>query len=212
MSSSAKTSPTALREASDTLFTILLLFVHLLLILATFAPPYLSLALTLVLPRRYLQTSAPSILRAYVYYIPTMAFNGVLEAFFASTASTADLRAQSRWLVAFSLAFVGGAVFCARTLELGDAGLVWANIANLWLRAAYAWLFTRRYFAQRGASEMVSLRKAIPPAGVLCVFAAAAAATRWSEAVFKSNPLTIRGQIGHVGVGVVCVAISLLAW
>ena len=212
LSSSSKTSMDSLRTASDTLFTLLLLFTHLLLLLVTFAPPYLDLALSLALPGRYLHTSAPSILRVYVYYIPTMAFNGVLEAFFASTASTADLRAQSRWLLIFSLAFVGGAVFCAKSLGLGDAGLVWANVANLWLRASYAWLFARQYFAGKGAAEMIRVRRAIPPHAVLGAFATSAVITRWTRAAFEHHPSTLRGQIGHVGIGGVCVVACLLAW
>ena len=212
LSASGAPSVDALRIASDTLFVILLLFTHLLLLLVTFAPPYLSLALTLVLPRKYLQTSAPSILRTYVYYIPTMAFNGVLEAFFASTATPSDLRSQSRWLLFFSLAFVGGAVLCSQILGLGDAGLVWANVANLWLRASYAWLFAKQYFAKRGAAAMLRLRRALPPLAVLGTFAVAAAVTRWSEAAYRHRPLSLRGQMAHVGIGGTCAAICLLAW
>ena len=123
--SSTKTHPTpqaeeSLRTASTVLQTLLLAFTHLLLLLITFAPPYLPLATALVLPRRYLATSAPSILAVYVYYIPAMAFNGVLEAFFASAASPADLRAQARGLLLFSLLFVGAAAALAR--YAGGAG------------------------------------------------------------------------------------------
>ncbi|KAF7795410.1 hypothetical protein EIP86_006568 [Pleurotus ostreatoroseus] len=212
LSAGAKATPDALRAASDTLFSILLLFTHLLLVLTAFAPPYLPLALTLVLPRRYLQTSAPAILHTYVYYIPTMAFNGVLEAFFASTASPADLRAQSRWLLLFSAAFIAGAVFCARGLALGDAGLVWANVANLCLRAAYAWRFAQRYYAERGAQPLVRIGRAVPPFGVLATFTVAAGMTRLSEYVFRDAPLTLRGQLWHVAIGVCCLGQCAVAW
>lgn len=212
LSSTAAVSKDALRSASDILFSILLLFTHLLLLLVAFAPPYLHLALHLALPRRFLATSAPAILHVYVYYIPTMAFNGVLEAFFASTASPADLRAQSRWLLAFSGAFVGGAVLLARGLHMGDAGLVWANVANLWLRAGYAWWFARRYFAGKGAADMVKIRRAVPPLGVLAAFAVSAAVTRLSQGSFHNSALTVRGQAVHVAIGVACVGMSLIAW
>ena len=48
------------------------------------------LALSLALPRKYLSTSAPRILAVYIYYIPAMAYNGVLEAFLASAAAPSD--------------------------------------------------------------------------------------------------------------------------
>lgn len=191
---------------------LLLLFTHLFLLLVTFAPPYLSLALQLVLPPRYLQTSAPAILRTYIYYIPTMAFNGILEAFFTSTATTADLRAQSRWLLVFSLGFVGTAVVLARGLSMGDPGLVWANVANLWMRALYAWTFTLRFFRERAAGQLVHWRKAVPPLKVLLVFATAAVATRGSEATLGARSLTLRAQAPHVFVGATCALTCLVAW
>lgn len=202
----------ALESAASVLMNLLLAFSHLLILLITFAPPYLPLALKLALPSRYLNTSAPSILHTYVYYIPTMAFNGVLEAFFASTATPADLRKQSRWMLVFSLVFVLGAVALARGLGLGDSGLVWANVANLWLRASYAWLFIRRYFASKGAGSLVALRRAIPPVGVLAAFALSAFATRLSYNANRDAPLTIPGQFRHIVVGATCVASCLVAW
>lgn len=66
-----KQDPAALRAAANVLLALLLLFTHL-----TFLPPYLPLALALVLPPKYLHTAAPTILRTYVYYIPAMARPG----------------------------------------------------------------------------------------------------------------------------------------
>ncbi|KAH9025416.1 hypothetical protein EDB84DRAFT_400445 [Lactarius hengduanensis] len=79
------------QEALETveLLSTLLLFTHFLLLLL-FGPPYLPLATALVLPPRYQQTSAPRILRAFRFYLPAMAYNGVLEAFLASVCTPAD--------------------------------------------------------------------------------------------------------------------------
>ncbi|GJE98980.1 oligosaccharide translocation protein RFT1 [Phanerochaete sordida] len=200
-----------LQVAANVLTVLLLLFTHLFLLLVTFAPPYLSFALRLVLPARYLQTSAPAILRTYVYYIPTMAFNGILEAFFTSTATPADLRAQSRWLLGFSACFVGTAALLARGGGLGDTSLVWANAANLCMRAFYAWMFAARFFCEQGAGRLVHWRKAVPPVKVLVLFALAAAATRWSEATLGNKPLTLGAQIPHVFVGAACALACLAA-
>ncbi|KAI0087009.1 Rft protein-domain-containing protein [Irpex rosettiformis] len=194
-----------LKTAGNVLSGLLLAFSHLLCLLVTFAPPYLPLALRLALPSRYLTTSAPAILHTYIYYIPTMAFNGVLEAFFASTATTSHLRAQSWWMVVFSLMFVFAAIMFTQNLGLGDSGLVWANVLNLWLRAAYAWRFVRGYFMQKGAKDALSLWKCVPPIGVLGAFILSAVVTRTTQSLYQSKPLTIPGQLGHILVGAGCV-------
>ncbi|EIW61017.1 Rft-1-domain-containing protein [Trametes versicolor FP-101664 SS1] len=208
--SKAKEQKDALRTAATVLLTLLLAFTHLLLLAVTFGPPYLSLAISLVLPRKYLATSAPAILHVYVYYIPMMAFNGVLEAFFASAASPADLRAQSRWMLVFSGVFIAAAVGLARGLGMGDAGLVWANVANLTLRAAYAWAFVRRFFRERGAADAVGWRRAVPPMPVLAVFAGAGALVRGSSAAYAHVPLNLIAQKGHLATGVACILGCLL--
>ncbi|KAI0823845.1 Rft-1-domain-containing protein [Trametes gibbosa] len=193
----------ALRTAATVLYTLLLAFSHLLLLAITFGPPYLSLAVSIILPHKYLATSAPSILKVYVYYIPMMAFNGVLEAFFASAASPIDLRAQSRWMLIFSGAFIAAAVGLARGLGMGDSGLVWANVANLALRAAYAWAFVRRFFRERGAGDVVEWRRAAPPLVVLTIFATAGALVRGSAVAYRDAPLSVVAQKGHIATGVV---------
>ncbi|KAI0920067.1 hypothetical protein AcW1_007356 [Taiwanofungus camphoratus] len=211
LSASPSDKQAALQSVSGTLSGFLLLFAHLFLFLVAFGPPYLPLAVTLLLPPRFLNTSAPTILRTYVYYIPTMAFNGVLEAFFASASAPADLHAQSRWMFVFSLGFVAVAVGLAKGLGLGDAGLVWANVANLLCRAAYAWAFVLRYFRESGAGELVDWRKSVPPVKVLIVFAACAAVMRMSEQSYGGYPLTVRDQMGHIGTALLCLGSCLTA-
>ncbi|GBE85863.1 Oligosaccharide translocation protein [Sparassis crispa] len=202
----------ALETASSMLFSLLLMFTHLFLMLVTFGPPYLQLAASLLLPPRYLDTSAPIILHTYIYYIPIMAYNGILEAFFASACSPADLHAQSRWMFVFSVGFVVAAVGFAKGLGMGDAGLVWANIANLLCRAVYAWLFVQRVFREENSAHLVSWRKAAPPAAVLAVFVMSAAITRWSEVRHSDLPVSVGAQIGHISVGVACLVGCLSTW
>ncbi|KAI0042396.1 Rft-1-domain-containing protein [Auriscalpium vulgare] len=194
--------PDPLATPAHIILTLLLLFTHFLLLLTTFAPPYLPLATAVLLPPRYLATSAPTILSAYVYYLPIMAYNGILEAFFASACTPADLAAQARMMAGASAAFVGIAL-AART----DAGLVYANSAGLALRAAYAWRFARRYFAP-GA---LTVRGALPPPPVLAAFAAAAALTRWSAQAHDTLPRTLWAQRAHIAVGGGSVAVCMLS-
>lgn len=202
----------AMKTAVQLLSTILLLFTHLLLLLVTFIPPYLSLATALVLPPRYLQTSAPSILRTYRFYIPAMAYNGILEAFFASVCTPSDLQAQSRMMAAASVTLVVTAIGGSRLLGMGDTAMVWANTVSMAVRALYAWGFVRRYCAARGQPKLISWRALLPPTSVVAMFAAAAICTRWSEAAYTGVRLSVLAQKGHIAVGGICLVACLLSW
>ena len=210
LSSSSTITKDDLSTAAHILLSLLLLFTHLLLLLIIFGPPFLPLAVSILLPPRYHATSAPIILRTYIYYIPTMAFNGLLEAFIASTSTPTDLRTQSRWMVIFSIAFIVSAVTLSKGLRWGDAGLVWANVANLGVRALYAWNFTRTYYIRRGAGELVRWQRALPPIPVFIIFAVAAVVTRWSARAYHDLP--IYSQLGHITIGVTCISGCLIAW
>ncbi|KAI0034726.1 Rft-1-domain-containing protein [Vararia minispora EC-137] len=201
----------ALQTAGSLLMTLLLASMHLFLLLATFAPPYLPLAMSIFLPQRYLATSAPKILGAYIYYIPIMAFNGILEAFFASACTPADLRKQSTMMAAATAGFVATSVMFSRGLDMGDVGLIWANICNLGARALYAWTFARGYFTKSGFPRAVVPSLAMPPAHVLSVFAVAASVTRWSAHRNADAPLSIMAQKAHLSTGVVCVFACIAA-
>ena len=168
--SSGEKEDKTLKTAIELLSTILLLFTHFLLLLVTFGPPYLTLATALVLPPRYLQTSAPSILRAYRFYLPAMAYNGILEAFFASVCTPTDLRSQSRMMVAASVSLVAAAIGGSQLFGMGDTALVWANTVSMAVRALYTWQFVQRYCAARGQLALMSWSKLVPPWGMLIAF------------------------------------------
>lgn len=94
-----KVDRTSLQQAGNALMTLLAIQTSLSVILLVFGPCYIQLALQLVLPARYLYTSAPSVLAAWVWYIPALAINGGLEAFVSSAALPQDVNRQSRWVV-----------------------------------------------------------------------------------------------------------------
>lgn len=161
-----------------------------------------------------------------------MAFNGVLEAFLFSAASPQELRAQSRWLFIFSTGFVLVAVGLARSLEMGDVGLVWANVVNLGMRVIYAALFVERYLTRlvgsgsSGTARSVQWRRALPPAGVIATFMISGVAARWSEIKFASSiggyvyphayalsgRKLIEAAIPHVGVGLLTLGTCIGVW
>ncbi|KAH9022329.1 Rft-1-domain-containing protein [Lactarius pseudohatsudake] len=218
-SSSSENDQEALETAVELLSTLLLLFTHFLLLLVVFGPPYLPLATALVLPPRYQQTSAPQILRAFRFYLPAMAYNGVLEAFLASVCTPADLRAQSRMMAAASAALIATALAGARVFGAGDVALVWANTASMAVRALYAWRFARKFckartvhHRQRETERALGLAALRPPLGVLVAFAAAAVCTRWSAAAHADVRLSLLAQRWHVALGGACLGVCLVVW
>jgi oligosaccharide translocation protein RFT1 len=86
----------ALNQAASTLMSVLTIQSSLTLILLVFGSAYMPVALHILLPPQYLSTSAPKVLSAWLWYIPVLAANGVLEAFLASVATPKDLNRQSR--------------------------------------------------------------------------------------------------------------------
>ncbi|KAF8692334.1 hypothetical protein AX14_002578 [Amanita brunnescens Koide BX004] len=160
--SSEKPKEDELSTASRTLVSLLSLQVSLSLFLVTFIPPYLPIALRVLLPPRYLDTSAPAVLGAWVYYIPFLAINGGLEAFVSSVAKPSDLARQSRYMAFFSALYITTAVSFYKLALLGDASLVYANIVNLTARIAYCMHFANTYYSSCRSRHLVSWRKAIP--------------------------------------------------
>jgi oligosaccharide translocation protein RFT1 len=104
ISSSVETSttptPTSRRLAlgctAKVLISILSIQVAMSLLVVSLAPAYMNILLHVILPPRYQSTSAPLLLSAWVWYIPVLAVNGVLEAFMAAVSTPADLNQQSR--------------------------------------------------------------------------------------------------------------------
>ncbi|KAI6109981.1 Rft protein-domain-containing protein [Pisolithus sp. B1] len=129
-----------------------MLFRHLLsiqvvfsILVVTFGSLYLPIVMQILLPRRYLTTSAPQVLSAWIWYIPFLSVNGGLEAFHSSTASPEDLREQSWWMLGYSGLYILAATSLYK-LGFGDASLVYANIVNLSARILFTMAFIFRYF------------------------------------------------------------------
>jgi oligosaccharide translocation protein RFT1 len=86
-----------LRRTAQILSSILVAQAGAGVLLYGFGPPFLPLLLRVGLPQRYLVTSAPELMQAWIWYIPILAINGVLEAFVSSVATSSDIHRQSRY-------------------------------------------------------------------------------------------------------------------
>lgn len=94
--STAQPTRRSLVQTSEMLLSLVSIQLSCSVLVIGFATVYLPIFLHLLLPSQYLSTSAPKVLAAWVWYIPVLAINGVLEAFFSSIATPRDLRRQSR--------------------------------------------------------------------------------------------------------------------
>ncbi|KDR74152.1 hypothetical protein GALMADRAFT_227845 [Galerina marginata CBS 339.88] len=212
-----------LLQAASTLRSLLVTQTSLSLILVIFGSAYLPILLPLLLPRQYLSTSAPSVLAAWVWYIPVLAVNGGLEAFLSSVASPQELNSQSRWMIGFSLVYIVSAVLFYRT-GLGDASLVYANIINLSVRIAYALRYTARFFDRsqdRQRPPIFHPRDALPSPVLLGVCALSALAIRMSARTLNADVIAAslgktalfdRRVLAHVGVGSVLGVVCVGTW
>lgn len=189
------------------------------LLLLTLAPPYLPHVLSLLLPARYASTSAPSILHAWIFYIPFLALNGVLEAFYSAVADAKALARQSRYMILFSAVFIGSATLLFKLTNLGDASLIYANIVGMGARiifcSAYAdgW-FKARQEKEENGGEVMRWRDVVPKTNVVLVIACARMLVRADEARVKLEDVgggVSRGMLEHLGVGaglgLVCVGV-----
>lgn len=140
-----------LAAARDILMLNLRLY-GLLSLLALSLGPFLARPfLTLVAGSRWTQTGgAADVLVAYCYYVPFLAFNGILEAFVASVADGSALSRQSAWMVVAFAASSGAVLLFVGRMNLGGVGLVWANCVNMAFRVAWCSMFTPGWFHERG--------------------------------------------------------------
>ncbi|KAJ3024201.1 Oligosaccharide translocation protein rft1 [Thoreauomyces humboldtii] len=89
-------------------------------------------------------------LSVYCLYVPLMGINGITEGFVQGVGNTTILRAQSMWMVVCSAVFAVTAYVAMEWLEMGSAGLVVANMANMVMRIGFCAVCIGRYFGIRG--------------------------------------------------------------
>lgn len=201
----SKQSSAALTTASTTLTRLLRIYTLLTLPLLALGPPAAPLLLTLVAGSHWTAAGAGAALAAYIYYIPLLALNGLLEAFVASVASERDVVAQSAWMAGFFAAFAGCAWVSLGVWGMGATGIVGANGVNMALRIVWAVVYSRRWFADRGGQWDV--RGALPGSGAVAAAAVAAQVVR--RVVVSGEDVVVTGvrdvlwELGKIaGVGV----------
>ncbi|KAI0108021.1 Rft-1-domain-containing protein [Daldinia grandis] len=146
--SSAKSSPgkQAIAKARSDLQALLKFYVLLSTVVVTVGPYAAPLLVQIVAGTKWSASGAGAVLARYCLYIPLLAVNGVAEAFVSSIATESEVHRQSLWMGAFSVAFGIAGFVSLRVLDLGAAGLVYANSINMLCRIVWSGTFITRYF------------------------------------------------------------------
>lgn len=177
MDKHGKVESHSLKAALEQLSDMLHLYSITAVLSSCFLYTLLPLLVKILVGRAWFTRDIASILSAYCYYIPFMAYNGILDAFVTSVATPAELQLQSFWMGAFTIAYMGAAYILLTTLDLGARGLVYGNIFNMGLRILWSsWFITRYLKKQHGAMNI--LRDLLPSPGVFFVGTVAAGLLR----------------------------------
>ncbi|KAL8350037.1 hypothetical protein RB598_005399 [Gaeumannomyces tritici] len=174
----------AAHKASADLTVLLKLYSIFSVVVVALGPTAAPLLVGLVAGPRWAASGAGAVLAAYALYVPLLAANGVAESFVASVATEAEVRLQSAWMGAFSLAFGAAGFVFLRVLAWGAKGLVVANSINMACRIVWCAGFISRYFARAGVKfDLVEVRPSALTIG------AAAVANQAARAVVGGSPL-----------------------
>lgn len=147
---SRERSPNTLGTARAHLINILRVYGFFSALVVPLGPYMVPRALHILGGRKWASSEVNSLLALYCYYIPFLAFNGIMEAFVASAASASDLRRQARWMGVFSVCLALAAYLLLIIGDMGARGLVWANIFNMGIRIIWSLLFIRSYLCRNG--------------------------------------------------------------
>lgn len=148
------TGPSAatLAKASVDLQSVLHAYLLMSILILALGPFGAPLLVQIIAGPAWASSGAGRVLAQYCLYIPLLALNGITEAFVSSVASEAEVHRQSLWMASFSVAFGAAGFVCLRVLDLGAAGLVYANAINMLCRIVWSAAYIRRYFATRAGS------------------------------------------------------------
>lgn len=200
-SSSTTGSPdkVAVLKARSGLQALFKFYVLLSMVVVTLGPYGAPLLVQIVAGSQWAASGAGVVLAQYCLYLPLLAMNGVAEAFVSSVATESQVHRQSLWMGAFSVAFGVAGFVSLRVLELGAAGLVYANGINMLCRIVWSGTFIARFFTKNGTDFPWS---GLLPDGV--ALSVVATALVWAS--LARAGLSVGGVSPHVFQDVITVA------
>lgn len=121
------------------------------------------------------QTNVFDTFRQFIFYIPFLAFNGILEAMLSSIATPKDIQKHSLFLSLLSVLVLIVLYILVSTLHLELLGLIITNSLNMALRIIYCIAALHKYYSAKGLR--LNITNALPRVkvsiltGMLCVAA-----------------------------------------
>lgn len=141
--------------ASLTLMENLLVFyfdLSLLIVLGGYTNGAFMLRLLLGRSEKWSASSVFDVFPQYVLYLPFMAFNGILEAFFSSASTQTEISRFSYFMSFLSVSVLALLYVLAKHFHFGLNGLIFANMVNMTLRAGYCLNYFFRFSTKHGVS------------------------------------------------------------
>ena len=176
-------------------------YLYLGLLFIAFGTNYTSLLLDILAGRQWASSDASTALAVYCVFIPVLGINGITEGFVHAVADQRELHRMTGWLVMFFAVYSGLSLVFLQYLQLGTAGVILANAANMLLRIVWSWSYLRQFLAtnsmtpatRKQVQQQLSRKQIFPAMGVLIFYAATWLALRmlWNGMSLASKPLSL---------------------
>lgn len=185
--------------------------IYLSLIFVCFCPFYTTPLLYHVLRgSRWMNTSAPRLLQEYLFLLPLLGFNGILEAFVQATASEKQLGQMSKALLGWSAIYCACCYVAVSMLGMKEDALIWANGVTMACRIAYSSGYINQFCKSHHRVFSISSivwQSRLPV--LACILSTPALS--WSQTHFRWT--TISGMLQHVALGGFCFLVcAILRW
>lgn len=137
-----------LRLSMEVLVNLTRFYLYLSLLIVIFGPINSSFLLQFLIGSKWSTTSVLDTIRVYCFYLPFLAMNGILEAFFQGIATGNQIMKHSYLMMVFSGVFLVNCWILIEYLDLSINGLIISNIINMALRISYCVWFINRYYKE----------------------------------------------------------------
>lgn len=189
-------------EGINLLKRLLALQSYLGIVFVCFCPFYTTPLLYHVLRgSRWMSTSAPALLQRYLFLLPLLGFNGVLEAFVQAVATQKQLGNMSWALLVFSGIYCLSTYILVAILGMKEEALIYANGIAMLCRIVYSTFFIRSFTEHQGVRAEITKSLLQAKWTVLSAFAMTPL-LRWSANNLNWRLLT--GLCQHVAIGIAC--------
>lgn len=112
---------------------------------------------------KWLQTDLFTAFPQYILYIPFLAFNGILEAFFNSVATKENISNHSIFMSFLTIAFLLALYIFIQVWGLGLLGLILANTFNMAIRIVYCLVFIKGYYNLNSTIYITATKRLLGP-------------------------------------------------